>query len=64
MWNVASGELINTTENRAVLHVALRNRSNRPIQVSISSKRERESVHARKSGEREREREVVNSCEK
>jgi glucose-6-phosphate isomerase len=30
MWN---GEKINTTENRAVLHVALRNRSNRPILV-------------------------------
>jgi glucose-6-phosphate isomerase len=28
-----SGEKINTTEHRAVLHVALRNRSNRPIQV-------------------------------
>src|SRR3982750_2019753 len=28
-----SGEKINTTENRAVLHVALRNRSNRPIKV-------------------------------
>jgi len=28
-----SGEKINTTEDRAVLHVALRNRSNRPIQV-------------------------------
>ncbi len=28
-----SGEPINTTEKRAVLHVALRNRSNRPIQV-------------------------------
>jgi glucose-6-phosphate isomerase len=28
-----SGEKINTTENRAVLHVALRNRSNRPIRV-------------------------------
>ena len=27
------GEKINTTENRAVLHVALRNRSNRPITV-------------------------------
>src|SRR5215216_4915464 len=27
------GEKINTTENRAVLHVALRNRSNRPIIV-------------------------------
>jgi glucose-6-phosphate isomerase len=27
------GEKINTTENRAVLHVALRNRSNRPIYV-------------------------------
>jgi len=27
------GERINTTENRAVLHVALRNRSNRPIMV-------------------------------
>lgn len=27
------GEKINTTEDRAVLHVALRNRSNRPIQV-------------------------------
>ena len=27
------GELINTTENRAVLHVALRNRSNSPILV-------------------------------
>ena len=29
-----SGESINTTENRAVLHVALRNRSNTPIYVS------------------------------
>ncbi len=28
-----SGEKINNTENRAVLHVALRNRSNRPIEV-------------------------------
>jgi glucose-6-phosphate isomerase len=28
-----SGQVINTTENRAVLHVALRNRSNRPILV-------------------------------
>jgi glucose-6-phosphate isomerase len=28
-----NGEKINLTENRAVLHVALRNRSNRPIQV-------------------------------
>jgi glucose-6-phosphate isomerase len=28
-----SGERINVTENRAVLHVALRNRSNRPINV-------------------------------
>ena len=28
-----SGERINITENRAVLHVALRNRSNRPIEV-------------------------------
>jgi glucose-6-phosphate isomerase len=28
-----SGEKINVTENRAVLHVALRNRGNRPIQV-------------------------------
>jgi glucose-6-phosphate isomerase len=28
-----SGEKINTTEQRAVLHVALRNRSNRPINV-------------------------------
>jgi glucose-6-phosphate isomerase len=28
-----SGERINATENRAVLHVALRNRSNRPIRV-------------------------------
>jgi glucose-6-phosphate isomerase len=28
-----SGEKINTTEDRAVLHVALRNRSNRPIMV-------------------------------
>ena len=28
-----SGEKINTTEDRAVLHVALRNRSNRPIEV-------------------------------
>lgn len=28
-----SGDLINTTENRAVLHIALRNRSNRPIIV-------------------------------
>src|SRR3989339_787494 len=29
-----SGEPINFTENRAVLHVALRNRSNRPILVN------------------------------
>ena len=28
-----AGEKINTTENRAVLHIALRNRSNRPILV-------------------------------
>ena len=28
-----AGDNINTTENRAVLHVALRNRSNRPIVV-------------------------------
>ena len=28
-----SGERINTTEHRAVLHIALRNRSNRPIHV-------------------------------
>ena len=28
-----SGEKINTTENRSVLHIALRNRSNRPIYV-------------------------------
>ncbi len=28
-----AGEKINTTENRAVLHIALRNRSNRPIYV-------------------------------
>jgi glucose-6-phosphate isomerase len=28
-----SGQVINTTENRAVLHVALRNRGNRPIRV-------------------------------
>ncbi len=28
-----NGEKINTTENRAVLHIALRNRSNRPILV-------------------------------
>src|SRR5256714_9860320 len=28
-----AGEKINTTENRSVLHVALRNRSNRPIIV-------------------------------
>jgi len=28
-----SGEKINTTEGRAVLHIALRNRSNRPILV-------------------------------
>jgi len=28
-----SGEKINVTENRAVLHIALRNRSNRPIEV-------------------------------
>ncbi|MEO5374621.1 MAG: glucose-6-phosphate isomerase [Alphaproteobacteria bacterium] len=28
-----AGDRINATENRAVLHVALRNRSNRPIQV-------------------------------
>ncbi len=28
-----SGEKINTTENRSVLHIALRNRSNRPIMV-------------------------------
>jgi glucose-6-phosphate isomerase len=28
-----SGEVINTTEHRAVLHTALRNRSNRPVRV-------------------------------
>src|SRR5687768_9163637 len=28
-----SGEKINNTENRAVLHIALRNRSNTPIKV-------------------------------
>ncbi len=28
-----TGKKINTTEDRAVLHVALRNRSNRPILV-------------------------------
>lgn len=28
-----NGEKVNTTENRAVLHIALRNRSNRPIMV-------------------------------
>src|SRR5690348_5762553 len=28
-----AGELINTSEQRAVLHVALRNRSNRPLRV-------------------------------
>jgi len=28
-----TGQKINSTENRAVLHVALRNRSNRPIIV-------------------------------
>lgn len=28
-----SGEKINFTENRAVLHIALRNRSNTPISV-------------------------------
>jgi glucose-6-phosphate isomerase len=28
-----SGDRINTTENRAVLHTALRNRSNRPVMV-------------------------------
>ena len=32
-----SGEKINTTEDRAVLHVALRNRSNRPILVDGST---------------------------
>ena len=31
--NMFSGEKINITEDRAVLHVALRNRSNRPIMV-------------------------------
>lgn len=29
-----SGEIINTTEHRAVLHTALRNRSNRPVYVN------------------------------
>lgn len=28
-----SGKKINFTENRAVLHIALRNRSNKPIEV-------------------------------
>jgi glucose-6-phosphate isomerase len=28
-----AGERINTTENRAVLHIALRNRSDRPVMV-------------------------------
>lgn len=31
--NMFSGKKINTTEHRAVLHIALRNRSNRPIYV-------------------------------
>ncbi|MBL4711862.1 MAG: glucose-6-phosphate isomerase [Gammaproteobacteria bacterium] len=31
--NMFSGEKINNTEDRAVLHIALRNRSNRPIMV-------------------------------
>ena len=31
--NMFSGEKINETENRAVLHIALRNRSNNPIMV-------------------------------
>jgi len=31
--NMFAGEKINNTEDRAVLHVALRNRSNRPIEV-------------------------------
>lgn len=29
-----SGERINVTENRPVLHIALRNRSNKPIEVN------------------------------
>ncbi len=33
MDKMFSGEKINVTENRAVLHVALRNRSNRPVYV-------------------------------
>src|SRR5438477_8917129 len=33
MEKMFAGERINVTENRAVLHVALRNRSNRPILV-------------------------------
>jgi glucose-6-phosphate isomerase len=33
MRRMFSGERINSTEHRAVLHVALRNRSNRPIEV-------------------------------
>jgi glucose-6-phosphate isomerase len=32
--NLFSGDAINETENRAVLHVALRNRSNKPIYVN------------------------------
>lgn len=31
-----SGKKINFTENRAVLHIALRNRSNKPIEVDGS----------------------------
>jgi glucose-6-phosphate isomerase len=31
-----SGKRINFTENRSVLHIALRNRSNTPIQVNGS----------------------------
>ena len=32
--NMLAGEVINSTENRSVLHMALRNRSNKPIRVN------------------------------
>ncbi|MDK4708680.1 glucose-6-phosphate isomerase [Kingella negevensis] len=60
MQQMFNGEKINQTENRAVLHVALRNRSNRPIKVDgqdvmpeVNSvlKRMGEFAHAVRSGE-------------
>ena len=49
-----SGEKINRTENRAVLHVALRNRSNTPILVDGVAGVRRQELQERCGGRRTR----------